>query len=34
MTFLRWEHGTSTPRRSHALAYAQFLAALRSVVGP
>ncbi len=32
MTFLRWEHGTSTPRRRHALAYVRLLAALRSAV--
>lgn len=31
MTFLRWERGDAQPRRDHAIAYRQFLDALRQV---
>jgi DNA-binding transcriptional regulator YiaG len=32
MTFLRWERGEVQPRRDHAIAYRQFLDALREAV--
>ena len=32
MTLLRWERGDAQPRRAHAIAYRQFLDALREAV--
>ncbi|MDP9409170.1 MAG: hypothetical protein M3P70_01500 [Actinomycetota bacterium] len=32
MTFLRWELGTSTPRRANAIAYARFLTTLKQAL--